>query len=177
MSHGQAAKRWGASGSWSCDCFSACSRKLRGLASLWVGNVRGRRASALLTNVAAWDRWQGSTVRRPRLLADQRAHPLLTEDILQATDGRVDPIPCRVELRGRDHFKLGLDKDGSLLASFRNVRGRAHSVSGLLDFGQIEGGYLLYSVGERENRGSYSHRGVRKEKVLGRCDAGALCSD
>ena len=111
---------------------------------------------------------------RPRLLADQRAHPILTEDILQAADGRVDLIPCRVDLRSR----LGLDEGSSLLAGFRSVRGRAHSGSGLLDFGQIEGGHLLYSVGEREDRGSCSHREVRKDravrKALGRCGAGSV---
>ena len=110
---------------------------------MWVGNVRGRRASALLTNVATWDRLQGSTVGRPRLPADQRAHPVLSQDILQAADGRVDLIPCRVDLRGRDLFKLGLDEGSSLLAGFRSARGRAHSGSGLLDFGQIEDGHLL----------------------------------
>ena len=48
----------------------------------------------------------------------------------------------------------------------RCVRGRAHSGNGLLDFGQIEGGHLLYSVGEREDRGSYSHREVRKDRAV-----------
>ena len=82
------------------------------------------------------------------------------EDIGQATDGRV----------GRDLGKLGLDAGGSEVAGLRSgrarVHSRAHSASGLLDFGQIEDLHLLYSVGEREYRGSCSHREVRKDRAV-----------
>ena len=101
---------------------------------------------------------------------DQRAHPVLFEDIGQAT------------LLGRNLGKLGLDAGGSEVAGLRSgrarVHSRAHSASGLLDFGQIEDLHLLYSVGEREYRGSCSHREVRKDRAvrnaLGRCGAGSV---
>ena len=35
-----------------------------------------------------------------------------------------------------------------------------------MDFGLIEDGHLLYSVGERQDRGSYSHREVRKDRAV-----------
>ena len=54
------------------------------------------------------------------------------------------------------------------------VHSRAHSGSGLLDFGQIEGGHLLCSVGEREDRGSYSRREVRKDRAVRKGVAGEV---